>query len=79
MDHEPDMEPITQYRLDLADKRFEAADARMQRIKDSLTEMKIALSRLPTINGLWGMIATVIGVSLTMIALVVGILIMPFS
>jgi hypothetical protein len=74
MDHESDMEPVTQYRLDLADKRFEAVADRMQRIADSLTEIKIALSRLPTINGLWGMIATVIGMALTIPALIVGIL-----
>jgi hypothetical protein len=42
-------------------------------IKSDLSAIKDRLKALPTINGFWGMIATVLGVSLTMIGAVVGV------
>jgi hypothetical protein len=50
------------------------ADARMGRIEDKLDRMNERLSSMPTVNGLWGMVATVLGVALTVVAIVAAIL-----
>jgi len=39
---------ITQYRLDQFEKRADAADARMARIEDKLTEMQVTMATLAT-------------------------------
>ncbi len=49
------------------------ADARMGRIEDKLDRMNERLSSLPTVNGLWGMIATVLGVALTVVGIFAAI------
>jgi len=49
------------------------ADARMGRIEDKLDRIGDRLAGMPTVNGLWGMIATVLGVALTLIAVVAAI------
>lgn len=49
------------------------ADQRMGRVEDALGRIEQRLGSLPTVNGLWGMIATVIGVAVALVALVAGI------
>jgi len=68
------MDQLTDYRLDQADKRAEAADARMARIEQQLTQIQVTMAGLATRDGLrnWGMtviaivVATGIGASAMM-------------
>ncbi|MBB4287564.1 hypothetical protein [Roseospira goensis] len=46
----------------------------LDEIKTELKDISHRLARMPTTNGLWGMIATVIGVALTMIGITVGVI-----
>jgi hypothetical protein len=68
------MDQLTDYRLDQSEKRAEAADARMARMEQQLTQIQISLAGLATKDGLrnWGMtviaivVATGIGVGALM-------------
>jgi hypothetical protein len=62
------------YRLDQFEKRADAADARMGRVEALLTEIRVDLARKPTVAGLWGMVATTIGVAIAMVGAFVAVL-----
>lgn len=49
-------------------------DQRLGRIEDKLDRVLERISALPTQTGLWGMIATVIGVSLAMVGCVIAVI-----
>lgn len=68
--HPPDMDGLV-VRIE---EWAKLADARMGRIEDKLDRMNERLSSMPTVNGLWGMVATVLGVALTVVAIVAAIL-----
>jgi len=53
---------------------FEYVRRDLDEIKTDLKAINQRLARMPTTNGLWGMVATVIGVSLTMIGITVGVI-----
>ncbi len=46
---------VTEYRLDLSEKRAEAADARMARIEDTLEAMRVTLAGLATKDAVAGL------------------------
>lgn len=81
----PDIQVVTheteiallKHRADEADRRAERVEAKIDRLGDVLTDIRVELAKRPTTAGLWGMVATVIAVSLTMIAIVVAILAIP--
>jgi hypothetical protein len=63
--HIPPMEAriaVLEHRAEEAAKRMDAMDAKLDRILEKV-------AGLPTTNGLWGMVATVIGVALAMVAI----------
>jgi hypothetical protein len=68
------MSDITTYRLDQYEKHADAADARMARIESLLTDIRLDLAKKPTVAGLWGMVATTIGVAIAMIGAFIGVL-----
>jgi hypothetical protein len=72
------MSDVATYRMDQYEKRADAADARMARVEDLPTEIRVDLARKPTVAGLWGMVAATIGVSVAMVALFVP-LILPWE
>jgi hypothetical protein len=49
---------VTQYRLDQFEKRADAADARMARIEDKLTEIQVTLAKVATTDNVrnWGLV-----------------------
>lgn len=51
----------------------EQAEKRFDRMQSTLDRIDGRLASMPTVGGLWGMIATVIGVSLAVLALVAAI------
>jgi hypothetical protein len=61
-------------RLDQFEKRADAAEARMGRIESLLTDIRVDLARKPTVAGLWGMVATTIGVAIAMVGVFVAVL-----
>ena len=67
--HPPDMDG----RVVRIEEWAKLAGARMGRIEDKLDRMNERLSSMPTVNGLWGMVATVLGVALTVVAIVAAI------
>lgn len=73
MTDDPAMSLIN-YRLDQYEKHADAADARMVRVESLLTDIRVDLARKPTVAGLWGMVATTIGVAIAMIGVFVGVL-----
>lgn len=54
--------------------RANESDRRMERIEGKIDAITITLVQLPTRSALWGMIATVIGISFAVVALFIGIL-----
>lgn len=67
--HDPSMEArVTKLELiaEQTEKRFDRMQSTLDRIEQRLASM-------PTVGGLWGMIATVIGVSLAVLAIVAAI------
>jgi hypothetical protein len=66
---------LTTYRLDQAEKRAEAADVRMARVEDKLTEIQVTLAGLATKDSIrnWGfgltaiILATGVGVGAMML------------
>jgi hypothetical protein len=71
---EPAMSDLTTYRLDQYEKRADAADARMIRVESLLTDIRVDLAKKPTVGGLWGMVATTLGIAIAMIGVFIGIL-----
>lgn len=61
-------------RITLLEYRAEAADQRMARMEDKLDRVLETVSKMPTINGLWGMIATVLGICIASVGTVIAIL-----
>jgi hypothetical protein len=70
----PVMDDVTKYRLDQYEKRADAADARMGRVEDKLTDISVKLSALATRGTVWGAVATVIGGGLGLLGVIVAIL-----
>jgi hypothetical protein len=72
---------VTEYRLDLYEKRAEAADARMARIEDKLEAIQVTMAGLATKDAMrnWGLtlLATMIGTSiaatLSLVAVMVSV------
>src|SRR5688500_3765647 len=56
-------------RIAKLEARADMTDQRLTRIEDKLDRVLERLGGMPTTNGLWGMIAAVIGVGLTMAGL----------
>jgi hypothetical protein len=66
--HPPDMDA----RLTTLEQWSKIADARMARVEEKLDRVSERLAMLPTTNGLWGMIATVLGVAVTVVGVVLA-------
>jgi hypothetical protein len=71
----------TEYRLDLYEKRAEAADARMARIEDKLEAIQVTMAGLATKDAMrnWGltllatMIGTGIAATLSLVAVMISV------
>lgn len=53
-------------------------EGKIDRIGDVLIDIRVELAKRPTTAGLWGMVATVIGVALTMVGIVAALLAIPW-
>lgn len=54
---------------------FEHVRKDLDEIKTNLKDISLRLARMPTIGGMWGMVATVIGVALSMISMTVAVIV----
>jgi len=54
--------------------RADASDQRMARIEDKLDVLIDRTSKMATVNGLWGMVATVVGLCAASVGVIVAIL-----
>lgn len=61
-------------RLAVLEYRANAADQRMERMESKLDTLLDRTAKMPTISGMWGMIATVIGVCAASLGVVIAIL-----
>lgn len=61
-------------RLAILEHRADAADRRMERMEGKLDTLLDRTAKMPTISGMWGMIATVIGVCAASLGVVIAIL-----
>lgn len=61
-------------RIAVLEHQAKSAEERMGRIEDKLDRLLETTSKLPTTNGLWGMVATVIGVCAASLSVIVAIL-----
>jgi hypothetical protein len=70
------MSDVTTYRLDAYEKRADAADARMRRVEQLLTDIRTELAKKPSTTMLWGILATTVGIAAAMIGVFVSV---PFG
>jgi hypothetical protein len=56
-------------RVDMLDKRMDRIDAKLDGMDGRLRGIELTLAKMPTVNGLWGMIATVLGIALAIAGL----------
>ncbi len=60
--------------MEFVKARLEEHERRFDRMEKTLDAIRDRLAALPTVNGLWGMIATVLALSVTIVAMFVGVL-----
>lgn len=60
--------------ISLLKYRADAADQRMERIEGKLDTLIARTAAMPTINGMWGMIATVLGLCIASVGIIIAVL-----
>ena len=63
---------LATYRLEQAEKRAEAADARMARIEGGINDIKVTLAGLPTKDSLRNYLLASLAVGLAIMGIVIG-------